>query len=240
MAGITLGAPELCWISDTTGLPVPAADAADPAFWARHLRHTVRFGDALTTLLDDSAQVLIEVGPGRTLSTLARRHPGVAERHTVLSCLPHPNDDTPARAELLNAVGAAWAAGVEIDWARLSGTPRRRLILPTYPFQHSSYRLGSTPQDRQDAERPELEQEFVAVENQDEARLAELFGEVLGVRGIGRTDDFFDLGGDSLIATRLLVQVREVFSVTLPARAVFRARTVAGLLALIEEARGGR
>ncbi|GAA1973256.1 type I polyketide synthase [Kitasatospora viridis] len=238
MAGIELRAPELRWISDTTGRPVTAQEATDPAFWARHLRHTVRFGEALDTLLDDETdQVLIEAGPGRTLGTLARRHPAAGARHTVLSCLPHPNDETPARTELLTAVGGAWAAGVRIDWTALAGgRPGRRLILPSYPFQHASYRLGATQEAREEAERPELEQEFEATANPDEARLAELFGQVLGVRGLGRTDDFFDLGGDSLIASRLLALVREAFGVGLSVRAVFKARTVAGLLPLIEEA----
>ncbi|GGM06075.1 non-ribosomal peptide synthetase [Dactylosporangium sucinum] len=67
--------------------------------------------------------------------------------------------------------------------------------------------------------------------------LAGLFAEVLGLPAVGTGDDFFALGGHSLTATALAARVRGVFDVSLPIRAVFDARTVAGLAAHIE--RGG-
>lgn len=62
-----------------------------------------------------------------------------------------------------------------------------------------------------------------------------MFGEVLGVSGLGGGDDFFALGGDSLIALRVVRRLRPEFGEDLSARVVFQASTVAGLAALLDE-----
>jgi amino acid adenylation domain-containing protein/non-ribosomal peptide synthase protein (TIGR01720 family) len=63
--------------------------------------------------------------------------------------------------------------------------------------------------------------------------LAELFEDLLGVPGIGIHDDFFELGGDSIVSARLLARVRTSFDVDLSPRVAFDARTVAGLAELL-------
>ncbi|MCA9183469.1 MAG: type I polyketide synthase, partial [Planctomycetales bacterium] len=76
LRGVALRAPQLPIVSSVTGQPLTDAQAVDPNYWARHLRETVRFTDALAAITTDSAAVLLEVGPGPPLSTLARQHPG--------------------------------------------------------------------------------------------------------------------------------------------------------------------
>src|SRR4029453_18247098 len=68
-----------------------------------------------------------------------------------------------------------------------------------------------------------------------EAQLIELWQEVLGVRPIGASDDFFELGGDSLTAARMAQQVADLTGSALPLGALYESPTVAGLARLLRE-----
>ena len=71
-----LAAPRLRFLSNLTGTWISDEQATDPAYWARQLRAPVRFSAGVVELLGDPGRVLVEVGPGRALSTLVERHPG--------------------------------------------------------------------------------------------------------------------------------------------------------------------
>ena len=90
--------------------------------------------------------------------------------------------------------------------------------------------------------RPEIEQRYIAPRNDIEVTLVELWQEVLGINPIGVSDNFFDVGGHSLKATRLLSKVHSIFRTQLPLSVVFEATTVEALAcALVEhEAKPGQ
>ena len=139
-AGIELRAPRIPYISNVTGTWITDAEATDPAYWARHLRQAVRFADGVRELCQDARRVLLEVGPGQTLATLARQHPDCGNRHPVLSSLRHPKERKEDLPVLLKTLGQLWMNGVEPDWDGFYLRERRRRIpLPTYPFERQRY-----------------------------------------------------------------------------------------------------
>ena len=85
------------------------------------------------------------------------------------------------------------------------------------------------------APRPALDTPFVAPRDALEERVARVWEEVLRRAPLGTGDDYFDLGGESLQAFAILARVREAFGVTLTARDLFAAGTIAGMADLIRE-----
>ena len=133
-------APRIPFLSNVTGDWITAGQATDPDYWVRHLRQTVRFADGIARLLQDPERVLLEVGPGEALGTFARRDAGGGR--VIVKSLPPADQPDAADLTVLEAAGALWTAGVELDWAALGGgAPRRRIPLPTYPFERTEHRL---------------------------------------------------------------------------------------------------
>lgn len=143
VGSIRLNPPSIPYVSNLTGGWVTTEEATSPRYWASHLRREVRFADGLDLLLEEADQVLLEVGPGQTLSTLVRRHPKKGARHLALSSMPQAREDQSELADVLKALGQLWQAGIAVDWdAFHAGERRRRLILPTYPFERKRYWVG--------------------------------------------------------------------------------------------------
>ncbi|NUR02249.1 MAG: type I polyketide synthase, partial [Streptomyces sp.] len=140
LAGITFHRPAVRVVSDTTGTWADPEEISTPAYWCRHMRHTVRYHDVLETLNAFQGCALVEVGPGTTLTSLARRHAELRWNHPVLQALPHPTDETPDPKVLLSTVGALWAAGVDIEWPALHPLRApRRTSLPGYPYERTAF-----------------------------------------------------------------------------------------------------
>lgn len=137
---ISLQAPRLPYLSNLTGTWISAELATDPAYYGRHLRQTVQFARCLEVLAQDPKRILLEVGPGKTLGTLATAHPGAGDEQMVLSSLPHARERQPDGKVMLHALGQLWLAGAEVDWQGFYAHERRRRVsLPTYPFERQRY-----------------------------------------------------------------------------------------------------
>ncbi|MBV8640789.1 MAG: SDR family NAD(P)-dependent oxidoreductase [Verrucomicrobia bacterium] len=142
---IDLRPPSRPYLSNLTGTWIGIDQATDPVYWGHHLRHTVRFAQNLRNLLDGTPKAFLEIGPGRTLATLARQCAG-SDRPLVLTSLPHPQEKTPALKMIAQTLGALWASGIEVDWHAVHrGETRHRVSLPTYCFDRHRYWVGYAP-----------------------------------------------------------------------------------------------
>jgi len=137
---VAVGAPRIPYLSNVTGSWITAGDLADPGYWARHMRSTVRFAEGIGELLREPERVFLEVGPGATLGTLVKQHPAAAAERVAVPTLRRAGEGGSDLDLLLEAVGRLWIAGVEPDWAAFHGGERRRRVgLPTYPFERQRY-----------------------------------------------------------------------------------------------------
>jgi acyl transferase domain-containing protein len=137
-------------VSAVSGRWLTAAEAADPAYWAGQMRRTVRFADALAELARVPERVFLEVGPGTALAGLVRRHPACAGRMVASTLAGAAGEPEPAR--LLRAAGALWAAGAPVRLGALhAGERRRRVPLPTYPFERSRHWMDLPGDEGDDA-----------------------------------------------------------------------------------------
>ncbi|BAY73761.1 beta-ketoacyl synthase [Nostoc linckia NIES-25] len=297
---IKLNRPRIPFISNVTGNLITDTQATNPNYWSQHLRQTVKFSDGIAQLLNQFEGVFLEVGPGRTLSTLTKQHLDINAKQNVLTSLPHVQEQKSNVSFLLETLGKLWLFGVNIDWSGFyTHEQRHRLPLPTYPFERQRYwidakssstslntkltildfaqeskpleqvgglELGITPAEAIEAfkrilsleqptqivistvdnkgkqnyvlnldylansksanqldssprySRPQLATSYISPTNELEKQITEIWQEVLGITEVGIYDNFYELGGDSLIATQLVSRLRTKFPIDLALR----------------------
>ena len=150
-------APRIPLISSTTGTWMRPDQATDPNYWSAHLRQSVRFADGLLAIQDRPTQILVEMGPGRSLTALAKR-PRASTTCTVIPTLGTATD-SPAEMKLqAYRLAQCWTLGVDVDWRAWAGAEsRRRLPLPTYVFDRQRYSLRDNPAPRSCVAEPRVE-----------------------------------------------------------------------------------
>lgn len=125
--------PRIPYVSNVTGSWIQPDEATDPEYWGRHLLSAIRFAQGMNAVLE-SASVLVEIGPGNTLSRFTLRHP-LHSGQPVVPTLPGPQEEASPR-RLLEAVGRIWCTGGSPDWSRFHApSGRRRISAPGYPFE---------------------------------------------------------------------------------------------------------
>jgi amino acid adenylation domain-containing protein len=145
---MALSAPRIPYVSCVTGEWIRPEQATSPDYWARHAREPVRFADGIATASASDDTILIEVGPGTALSTLATQ----ATRGRKVPVVSSMQDSTRERDDrdcLLDALGRAWTHGAAPDWTALHHQgSSKRVSLPTYPFERSRHWIDAPRIDR--------------------------------------------------------------------------------------------
>ncbi len=134
---IEVAQPKIPYLSNLSGQFVTNEVLDDRKYWAKHIRETVRFYDCVETLLDQPDNLLIEVGPGNSLTSFVK---SIAPDSQVGSLVRHPKKSINDLEQLMTGLGDLWARGLSIDWqAFYEGREARRISLPTYSFDKTEF-----------------------------------------------------------------------------------------------------
>ncbi|GGF16081.1 polyketide synthase [Hymenobacter cavernae] len=229
---IPLHRPQKPIVSTVSGTWLTEAQAIDPGYWATHLRATVRFADALETILEQDAPLLLEVGPGTVTSTLARQQAGPRPL-TVLACLAAPKGTQSEYHSLLRTLGQLWLNGLEPDWqAFYADQTRKKVPLPTYAFDRKRCwidpisKVATLPTTT--AELPAQQTEPITETHLPTAmRKGNLLTKVKAIledaSGIEMDDvtpdmSFLEIGLDSLLLTQVTLTLKKEFGLPLTFR----------------------
>lgn len=225
-------------ISNLCGSWMKDKDAATPKYWLSHLRQTVRFSDGIETILKMENTLLLEVGPGQTLSTYARQHPARRLETSVFASLRHPKEKQHDLAFLLKNMGRIWLNGVALDWHAFNQYfPSITLSLPTYPFEKQRHWLiakslpGTAAEEipfSTKAVSPNLnttKTKLPTMKRKDllEEKLKTIFHDLSGIP-VGQMDShtsFLELGFDSLFLTQATSKIKKQFKIKLSFRQLF-------------------
>ncbi|MFI1917563.1 type I polyketide synthase [Nocardia sp. NPDC020380] len=245
VAAVTRHTPREPFWSNLTGAPITAAQATDPDYWARQMTSTVRFREAAEQLTrTHPALVGLEVGPGRSLVSFLRTADRAVSTVTTEGATGEPAD---AATRIVTAAGRLWLTGLEPNFAAVHGDDDTQLVnLPTYPFALQRYWVdppeataarGTTPATAAAATASaqstgesdpadDTGDEFLAAIR---AQVAEVWCEALGVEHVGVDVNFFEAGGDSLLAVHIATRLRAVFPVRVVLSDLFARPTIAGV-----------
>jgi len=243
---IDLHPPQLPIVSTVTGKAMTDEDATSAMYWAEHLRRPVRFSDAVEVMWEqDDTRILIELGPRKTLATLAMQHAADRKKQTAIPSLSSHADDNEEFKAMLTAAGSLWLAGVNIAWARLTIGQGRKIPLPTYRFERKKFFVQPMltiphqippdqlqPDIQPNQPEPTIQQSLpnqipvtkAKPMNNRQPKITEAIYEVFeNTSGYDLTEfdgdtTFFEMGLDSLVLTQTATALKKEFAVDITFR----------------------
>ncbi len=269
LESVELHVPKIPIVSNVTGTWLTAEEATSVDYWLRHLRQPVRFADGLATLVAPQSarkknRIFLEVGPGQTLSTFARALPTLPnEARTILASVRHPKELRNDVEFILKTLGKLWVSGVDVNWDNyFSGEKRRRVPLPTYPFERKKYFIApkrtAEPQlgseaflEKQLPEPSKMPTELgfggsIAMTVSNISRIPNLIAEIkaslhelsgMEPAQMDQQASFLELGFDSLFLSQAVIRFNQKFKLELSFRQLFEdAPTIEALAEYVDGA----
>jgi acyl transferase domain-containing protein len=225
-----LSPPEIPVVSNVTGDYLTDEQATSAEYWGEHLRSPVRFADGVHRLLADGVDCFVELSPDRSLRDLVA---GAAQR---VSCVP--TLVTGARepvTDLLDPLTEYWLAGGEVCWDALYDSERRtRQSLPLYPFARTRHWVEPRTGHRT-VPVATVDHAVVPAAPSESGRtpmheyLIGLWRSLLGGDDVGLHDNFFEVGGHSLLAMQMVTLLERDGAEGLALTTVFELPTIAQL-----------
>ena len=138
VSSITFSEPRVMLLSTVLGGPAHLEQVGKPDYWRRQVRGSVRFHEAIQTLAAQGYTIFVEIGAGSTLLGMGQESIG-KDGQLWAPSIRRSKADNQQMAETLAEL---YVRGVDVDWAAYeAGRMRRRIPLPTYPFERQRYWL---------------------------------------------------------------------------------------------------
>ncbi|MBX9651438.1 MAG: amino acid adenylation domain-containing protein [Xanthobacteraceae bacterium] len=257
-ASLHLRPPQCQLMSTVTGRWLTDAEATSPSYWAQQCREMVSFREAVGTLMHEVGDnsVLIEVGPGRALSTFAEASEARDKVREVVSTAPDFADRSEEAGFFAEAIGALWCHGFAIKDAAVHGTLRAHL--PAYPFQRTRCWIERPATEPAIGAPPRIVSAILAKNSNNneqsvaqahskesavsEALLASLKTILSEISGTSLTEadhatSFLSLGFDSLLLGQVAQRVNKTFGIKITFRQLMRdLNTLEALAAMVQGA----
>ncbi|MEX2573309.1 MAG: thioesterase domain-containing protein [Balneolaceae bacterium] len=245
---MTCNRPSIPVISTVRGDWGAPDEFVNPDYWVDNIRHPVRFADAVEKLFDRPEWIMLEAGPGNILTTLAKQHPNLPPEQVLLQSLRHPKVEQDDNVFAMNTLGRLWSCGYPVEWERIyKDNPVHKISLPTYAFQRVRCWIDPEPRGAESlVNSAETGEKMNGVGNNEGSEkrnivdeLTAIWQDFLGIENIKKDDDFFELGGNSLVAVQLFDELKYKLGIQLPLSALFEAPTIEQIAKLIEPAEDG-
>lgn len=246
LARVEFAEPRIPFVSCLTGKLVEPARVTTPQYWVDQLRNTVRFADGVASAVTSGRHLFIDMGPAATAAGMAMANIGTMPVHVIASS-PARQGGVDAQSAVLKALGETWSLGVNINWAKVFAHRLcRRVELPGYPFERRRCWIDPPAHKSDQGIRPTLAPQAVTApaavakvdaadgpggtpRSENEAIVASVWEELLGIQNLHGDENFFALGGQSLLATRVVTRISEITGIELPVETIFDRPTIAGI-----------
>jgi acyl transferase domain-containing protein len=226
---IAFAPPRVPYVSTVTGTLVSQEMSLGSEFWARHIRLPVLFSQGMTCVLSHSYKpIIVEVGPGETLTKFTMALRGSLPAIDLIPIMPRPDEDESRIAfDRATAIGKLWVCGAPFDWRSYhSQEARRQVQLPNYPFQRIRLWPGDVVPDSSIREPATISSQIAAAGHRQATTIVlEVAASLLGVKP-RLEDNFFSLGGNSLLAVRFASELSRRLGAEVVPRDVMAADTL--------------
>ena len=244
-------APEIPFISCVTGKFITTEQATSGLYWAQQLRKTVHFSEGISLIGENNDVLFLEVGPNTHLSTQVRENSKIINKKAIINTLGKA-DGVHETYKIIGAIGSMFNTGIEIDLSILQdNNAYNKIALPGYPFKKIRHWI-----DFKYPEGSDSLLEYASTSAMTETKSTEItqgegntitesyyidtntsilniWKSQIGIDDIGPDDNFFEIGGHSLIALQILTRIKEDLHLNIPLKTFIDNPTVNRLCSII-------
>jgi len=223
-------------LSNLTGELKTRGYSLEPEYWSRHMVEPVQFYQSIKSSSLGAQSFIFEVGPGRVLSQLVKVI--LPDHNKPVPLIPGEGDKRFTQEVFLGGLGEFFTQGGNLEWQGLhplrSG---RRVSRPLYHFQRIKHWIEPDLSPEHTTPGETKEESFTLYDEgySTQEKIKEIWSDLLGIKELSQEDNFFDLGGDSLLAVELISRVNTLSEQKISLDQFFRKPTIKYLAVLVKE-----